>query len=147
MAIGKRQSIKKQFSSYLRVFHHLMSSSQSECSNPLIFYEQKTTYLGILTSETWGSFASHAKCPERLLRWMLSHGSTWKLKLSKYWKNQALEQIMGIYTCIVKWLITNRRKYQSQLVLMLSAVDVSWGQGPYLVHLCTCSVQRSPCIL
>lgn len=47
MAVGKRQSIKKQFSSYHRVFYHSMSSTQSECSNPLIFYEQRTTHLGM----------------------------------------------------------------------------------------------------
>lgn len=72
------QSIKKQFSSYHRVFHHSMSSTQSECSNPLIFHEQKTTHLDLLTSETWESFTSLAKCPERPLQWVNLKTSTIK---------------------------------------------------------------------
>lgn len=44
---AKGNPLKKQFSSYHGVFYHLMSSIQSECGNLLIFYEQKTTHLGM----------------------------------------------------------------------------------------------------
>lgn len=57
MAVGTRQSIKKQFPSYHKVFHHLTCSTQSEWGSPLIFYEQKTTRVGMLTPET-GVFCS-----------------------------------------------------------------------------------------
>lgn len=40
--------LKKQFSSNHGVFYHLMSSVQSECSCPFIFYEQKTSHAGML---------------------------------------------------------------------------------------------------
>lgn len=55
-----------------------MSSAQSECSNPLIFHEQKTTHLGTLTSEAWEYFISLAKCPERPLQWINLETSTIK---------------------------------------------------------------------
>ena len=68
MAVGMRQSIKKQFPSYYKVFHHLTSRTQSEQSSPLIFHEQKTTHVGMLTPETQESFVSLARRPERPLQ-------------------------------------------------------------------------------
>lgn len=51
---------------------------------------------------------------------------------------------MYIYLWIYKHtFIAKRKKHQFQLIYFLKWKTDSWGQRPYLAHLCTYSVQHS----